>query len=67
MAYRDKACSYLKAAIAKRSRPQQNLTDRELPGDTFASHPAADILHGLLRSVTFCHVLLRSPRSTSTQ
>ena len=29
----NETCSYRRAAVAKRSRPQQNLSDRELPGE----------------------------------
>ena len=36
-------------------------------GNILASRSATDILYVLLRSVTLCQVLLRSPRSTTTQ
>ena len=50
--------------------PQQNLIDLDRPWQTLgcrlvASRPATDILQVVLRSVTFRHVLLRSPRSTT--
>ena len=36
-----------------------------MPGNTPASRRVTDILQVVLRSVTSCHVLLRSPRSTT--
>ena len=44
-------------------RPWQTLKD--LGCRLVTSRPATDILQVVLRSVTFCHVLLRSPRSTT--
>ena len=38
--------------------------DREMPGNTHASRPTTDHLQVLLRPLTYCHVLLRSPRFT---
>ena len=40
------------------------LQDRKLPDDTLASRFATDIVQVLLRSVTYSHVSLRSPRFT---
>ena len=54
----------------QRARPQQNLIDIDRPWQTLGyrlvtSRPATDILQVVLRYVTFRHVLLRSPRSTT--
>ena len=48
----------------------QTATELDRPWKTLGcrlvtSRPATDILQVVLRSVTFCHVLLRSPRSTT--
>ena len=56
--------------LGKRGRPQKNLIDLDRPWQTLGcrlvtSRPATDILQVVLRYVTFCHVLLRSPRSTT--
>ena len=56
--------------VKKTWKPQQNLIDLDRPWQTLGcrletSRPATDILQVVLRSVTFCHVLLRSPRSTT--
>ena len=68
MANPDKTCSYSKAAAAKRELDvtDRNTTsqDRKLPDDTLASRLATDTVQVLLRSVTCCHVSLRSPRFT---
>ena len=39
--------------------------DREMPVNTHASRPTTDRLQVLLRPLTYCHVLLRSPRFTT--
>ena len=57
--------------LGQRGRPQQNLIDLDRPWQTLGcrlvtSRPATDILQVMLRSVAFCHVLLRSPLSTTT-
>ena len=51
-------------------RTWQTATELDRPWQTLGclhvtSRPAADTLQVVLRSVTFCHVLLRSPRSTT--
>ena len=51
------------------SRMWQTATEFDRPWQTFGcrpvtSRPATDIFQVVLRYVTFCHVLLRSPRST---
>ena len=56
--------------LGQRGRPQQNLIDLDRPWQTLrcrlvTSRPATDILQVVLRYVTFRHVLLRSPRSTT--
>ena len=38
---------------------------RQQPGNTHASRPTTDRLQVLLRPITYCHVLLRSPRFTT--
>ena len=57
-------------AVGRVRRTWQTATELDRPWQTLGcrlvtSRPATDILQVVLRSVTFCHVLLRSPRSTT--
>ena len=70
MANPDKTWSYPKAAAIKRELnlnvADRNTTssDRKSPADALASRFATDTVYVLLRSVTYCHVSLRSSRFT---
>ena len=57
-------------AVGSVRKTWQTATELDRPLQTLGcrlvtSRPATDILQVGLRSVTFCHVLLRSPRSTT--
>ena len=69
MANPDKTWSYPKAAATKGELNvvDRNTTssDRKLPADALASRFATDTVKVLLRSVTYCHVSLRSSRFTT--
>ena len=65
----DKTWSYPKAVaikwelnVADRNTTSSN---RKLPADALASRFATDTVYVLLRSVTYCHVSLRSFRFTT--
>ena len=69
MANPDKTCSYPKAAASKQelnvADRNTTLYDRKSPCDTIASRLATDTVQVLLRSVTYCHVSLRSSHFTA--
>ena len=69
MANPDKTWSYPKAAATKRELnvADRNTTssDRKSPADALASRFATDTVLVVLRSVTYCHVSLRSSRFTT--
>ena len=67
MANPDKTCSYPKAAATKRELnvADRNTTSSDRKSPALASRFATDTVLVVLRSVTYCHVSLRSSRFTT--